>query len=218
MPDVELKTGGKNMQTVEEAIKDYKNFLKKIEDRPGIKELAAYLEKHNFLKAPASTKYHLCSEGGLILHSISVCRLALKLKKEMLKEVSDESIILCTLFHDAHKVTDGFSHSTYLKSASYTTNKPISNYNKPYDWNKEQMNFSGAQKSLLIISKFVDLTQDEMQAIAYHDGPYTPSWEDIKYDPYPLTLLIHFSDMWSSWVIEKGKETISYDKKFLNDL
>ena len=119
------------------AKKEYKELLEKIIERPGVKELSAYLEKHGYLKAPASTKYHLCCEGGLIMHSVSVCRLALSLKKELLPSVSDESVILCCLFHDAHKVTDGFSHPTYLKSANYNPDKPITNYNKPYDWNKE---------------------------------------------------------------------------------
>ncbi len=203
---------------LDEAIKEYKEFLEKIISRPGVKELNSYLEKHGLFKTPASTKYHLCVERGLVIHSVSVCKLALKLKTGLLPDVTDESIILCALFHDAHKVTDGFSHATYLKTKNYNPEKDISYYNKPYDWNKEQMSFSGAQKSLLLVSKFVDLTQDEMQAIAYHDGPYVPSWEDIKYDAYPLTLLIHFSDMWSTWVMEKNKSEVVYDKKFLEDI
>ena len=196
---------------------EYYDFLKKIDSRPGVKELAAYLEKHGLFNAPASTKYHLCVEGGLLEHSLSVCRLGLELKKKLLPSVSEESFILCALFHDAHKVTDGFSNPTYIKNGKYNPEKDISFYNKPYDWNKEQMSFSGAQKSLLLVSKFVGLAQDEMQAIAYHDGPFVPSWEDLKNDFYPLTLLLHFSDMWSTWVLERKKTDVYYDKKFLSD-
>ncbi|MBP7791653.1 MAG: phosphohydrolase [Candidatus Goldbacteria bacterium] len=191
---------------------EYNELLKKISGRKGVNELSAYLAKHGFLSAPASTKYHLSFEGGLLIHSLNVTKLALKLKEILLPDIPEESVILCGLFHDTHKVTDGFGNVTYLKNEGYDKDK------QPYLWNKEQMNFSGAQKSLLIVSRFVDLTQDEMQAIAYHDGPFVPSWEDIKGDPYPLTLLLHFSDMWSCWIIEKSKDKNSFTKKFIQDV
>jgi len=190
---------------------DYNEFLKIISERKGVGELSSYLKKHGYFTAPASTKYHLCFEGGLLIHSINVTKLALKLKNILLPDIQEESIILCGLFHDTHKVTDGFENITYIKNEGYDKDK------QPYLWNKEQMVFSGAQKSLLIVSKFVDLTQDEMQAIAYHDGPFVPSWEDIKGDPYPLTLLLHFADMWSCWITEKQKDKISFIKKFIQD-
>lgn len=197
---------------LEKHINEYNEFLKIISQRKGVIELSAYLEKHGFFKAPASTKYHLCYEGGLLIHSLNVTKLALKLKDILLPDMEKQSIILCGLFHDAHKVTDGFGNITYIKNEGNDKDK------QPYLWNKEQMNFSGAQKSLLIISKFIDLTQDEMQAIAYHDGPFVPSWEDIKNDPYPLTLLLHFSDMWSCWITEKSKDKNSFTKKFIQDM
>lgn len=197
---------------IEKYKNQYNELLNKLCERKGINELSAYLEKHGFFSAPASTKYHLCFEGGLLLHSINVTKLALKLKEILLPDASEQSIILCGLFHDVHKVTDGFGNATYLKNEGNDKDK------QPYLWNKQQMNFSGAQKSLLIISKFVDLTQDEMQAIAYHDGPFVPSWEDIKNDPYPLTLLLHFADMWSCWIVEKQKDKNTFIKKFMQDM
>lgn len=190
---------------------DYKAYMEKIGNRPGVKELAAYLEKHGLFKAPASTKYHLCIEGGLLIHSVNVVKLALELKEKLMPDKSEESIILCALFHDAHKVTDGFGHNTYDKNNSATQDK------QPYFWNTKQLGFGGGHKSALLISKFVDLTQDELQAIAYHDGPFVPAWDDIKSDPYPLTLLIHYADMWSTWVVEKVKNR-NYSGKFLEDL
>ncbi|HDQ26843.1 MAG TPA: phosphohydrolase [bacterium] len=197
---------------LEKTKNEYSELLQRISNRHGVKELAAYLEKHGFFTAPASTKYHLCIEGGLLIHSVSVAKLALKLKPVLLPDAPDETVILCGLFHDAHKVTDGFSNKTYLKNEGYGSER------QPYLWNKEQLNFSGAQKSLLIISKFIGLSRDEMQAIAYHDGPYVPSWEDIKNDPYPLTLLIHYADMWSCWILERNKARLMEGKKFMEDV
>lgn len=192
--------------------KEYYSLLEKISHRKGVKELNSYLEKHGLFSAPASTKYHLCIEGGLVIHSVNVAKLALDLKKILLPDLPEESVILCSLFHDCHKVTDGFANPTYIKNESYDAEK------QPYLWNKKQFSFSGAHKSLLLISRFIELTRDEMQAIAYHDGPYVEAWEDIAADPYPLTFLIHFADLWSTWVVEKEKEKIVFNKKFLEDI
>ena len=199
------------MADIEKAKSEYQELLSKISGRKGVKEMASYLEKHGLFKAPASTKYHLCVEGGLLIHQVGVAKLALKLKETLMPDKSEESIILCALFHDAHKVTDGFGNQTYDKNNTATSDK------QPYFWNTRQLGFGGGHKSALLISKFVDLTQDELQAIAYHDGPFVPSWDDIKSDPYPLTLLIHYADMWSTWVVEKTK-TRNFKSTFLEDL
>jgi len=199
------------IMTAEDAKKQYYELLDKIIKRDGVKELAAYLERHGFFKAPASTKFHLCSEGGLLIHSVGVAKTALKIKPVLLPSYPDESVILCCLFHDAHKVTDGFGQVTYNKNNGATKDQ------QPYFWNKNQMAFSGAHKSLLLINKFVDLTREEMQAIAYHDGPYVPSFEDIKGNVYPLTHLIHFADLWSTWVDERGLGAGFDAQKFLDD-
>ncbi len=189
---------------------DYAALMARINNRAGVKELAAYLEKHGFFTAPASTKYHLCIEGGLLIHSVNVAKLALELKEKLMPDKSEESIILCALFHDAHKVTDGFNHNTYDKNTTATSDK------QPYFWNTKQLGYGGGHKSALIVSKFVDLTQDELQAIAYHDGPFVPAWEDIKSDPYPLTLMLHYADMWSTFVVEKPRNR-NYTAKFVED-
>jgi hypothetical protein len=206
------KQKGESMPNNEESKKEYFSLLEKILARQGVKALSDYLIKNGFFTAPASTKYHLCVEGGLLAHTLHVANLALELKKTLAPDAPEDSVILCALFHDCHKATDGFSNPTYLKN-----DMPRDMQNQPYIWNKEQLSFSGAQKSLLIVSGFVSLRQDEMQAIAYHDGPFVPSWEDINGNVYPLTFLVHFADLWSSWVVEKGRSKLKFDKLFLQD-
>jgi len=41
-------------------------------NRDGIEELIAFLEKSDFFKAPASTRFHGAHEGGLMEHSMKV--------------------------------------------------------------------------------------------------------------------------------------------------
>ena len=107
----------------QDSIKKYREFLSQISSRKGVKELAAYLEKHGYLTAPASTKFHLCVESGLVMHSISVCETALKIKQALAPSYPDSAVILCSLFHDAHKATDGFENETYQKNSSYSKEK-----------------------------------------------------------------------------------------------
>ena len=46
-------------------------LLKKVK-REGINELIEFIEKTDFYKAPASTRFHGSYEGGLVEHSIQV--------------------------------------------------------------------------------------------------------------------------------------------------
>ena len=72
--------------------------------REGMDKLLAYIEKTDFFKAPASTRFHGNHEGGLLEHSLNVYHL---LKEKLLHKpysdivkASDETIILITLLHD----------------------------------------------------------------------------------------------------------------------
>ena len=57
---------------MKENIKEkYLDLLKTVK-REGINELINFLEKSDFFKAPASTRFHGCYEGGLAEHSIKV--------------------------------------------------------------------------------------------------------------------------------------------------
>ena len=41
-------------------------------NRPGIDKLMSYIQSSDFYTAPASTKFHLSCEGGLLQHSLNV--------------------------------------------------------------------------------------------------------------------------------------------------
>ena len=44
-------------------------------DREGMDELINFIEKSDFFKAPASTRFHGSYEGGLLEHSLNVYKL-----------------------------------------------------------------------------------------------------------------------------------------------
>jgi hypothetical protein len=69
-------------------------------------------------------------------------------------------------------------------------------------------------RSLMLVSKFISLSEDEAQAIAYHDGQYIEENKPIAHREEPLTLLLSYADNWAGEVIEKRglkhKEKIYY--------
>ena len=54
----------------EEFIKIYRENIK----REGSDKLLEWLSDSDFFTAPASTRYHLATEGGLCAHSVNVWR------------------------------------------------------------------------------------------------------------------------------------------------
>lgn len=55
----------------EKNISRFEAELAKIQ-RPGMDKLMEYIKKSDFYTAPASTKYHLSTPGGLLQHSLNV--------------------------------------------------------------------------------------------------------------------------------------------------
>ena len=102
------------MATREENIKRFENLLNSIPregKRENLDALMNYIRKHtDFYTAPASTKYHLSCEGGLLQHSLNVydCLVAKKqhspVWSKVLADVPNESLIISALLHDLCKV------------------------------------------------------------------------------------------------------------------
>ena len=69
------------------------------------------LKESNWLTAPASTRFHLAEEGGLMQHSVNVAKTLIKMRRELLPEISLESCVIAALFHDVGKV--GFPGTPY---------------------------------------------------------------------------------------------------------
>lgn len=65
----------------------------------------------SWLTSPASTRYHLNVEGGLLLHSVGVAETALKLRYLLAPDLSEESVVITALFHDVGKV--GYSRKPF---------------------------------------------------------------------------------------------------------
>ena len=48
----------------------------RLTNRDGVEQIITFLDDIGFFKAPASTRFHLNHEGGLVEHSLNVCDVA----------------------------------------------------------------------------------------------------------------------------------------------
>lgn len=157
----------------------------------------------SWLTAPASTKFHLCKESGLLEHSVNVAETMLKIKVAIAPDISDESCVIVALLHDLGK-------AGMPGNPQYLINEPTERQKQygypastPYRFNSELTYLSVPIRSIYLALKYIELTEEEVQAIVYHDGQYVEDNASVATHEEPLTLLLQYADNWSGFVIEK---------------
>jgi hypothetical protein len=181
-------------------------FSRLLSRRDQILQFKSFLEKETtWLTSPASTRYHLCVEHGLLIHSVGVTYNALKIKDLMAPDITDESVIVAALFHDVGKL--GHPGKPY-----YLPNDnrwEIEKRGMAYKVNPEVVAMNLAVRSLHLVSKFIPLTEEEAQAIVAHDGLYPVNGGVVNLEYYQrecrLTMILHFADFWTAAVEEEGR-------------
>ena len=165
-----------------------------------------YIEREtSWLTSPASTRFHLNVERGLLLHSVGVTYNALGTRDLLAPDIPGESIVIAALFHDLGKV--GYPGKPY-----YLRNDvqwEITKRNMTYKVNPEATTMNLAVRSLYLISNRVALSEDEAQAIVAHDGIYPVSGGVNNLDYHRkecrLQMIVHFADKWTAAVDEEGR-------------
>ena len=151
-----------------------------------------------YLTAPASGRFHLCREEGLLEHSVNVCEAMLRLRDALAPEISVESCVVTALLHDLGKAGMP-GRPMYVPN----TSKQKSGYNPPYFTTDKLTYLSVPVRSLYLIGPRFPLTEEEAQAIIYHDGQYVDDNKSVATKECPLLLLLHYADNWSCFVTEK---------------
>lgn len=181
-------------------------------NRPGMPDLINHMEEIGFFEAPCSGGNHLAKEGGLAEHSWNVYGMLKALYEDVCGndcEIPDYSIIITSLLHDLGKCGD-YGKPNYVenwvKDGRPTKAEPEQKYkiseSKPYVTNPDLLYIPHEVRSVKIASRFIYLTEYEEQAILYHNGLYGDFRYAIQGKETPLYLLLHFSDMWASRVLE----------------
>ena len=153
-------------------------------------EIMIYLKNNGFFTAPASTKYHGNYEGGLFDHSLQTMDELVALSmRNRLAWVRAESPYIVGMFHDICKMD------------SYKVDPE-----NPFGWiHKDDLLIKGhGDKSVMILSTLMQLTEEEVLCIRYHMGAFTDKEEWDYYTraihKYPNVLWAHQADMLASHV------------------
>lgn len=192
--------------------------------REGIENLLGFIRKSDFYKAPASTRFHLSEEGGLLKHSLHVyeclnAKLSAPIWKDVLKNVSKETVLIVSLLHDLCKTyyytTDYKNQKTYDETKVNSANPREIKHDAKGDYIWETVPcftvdnkypLGHGSKSVVFILQYMKLSMEEITAITYHMGAYCDSaqWTELgrAYDKYPLALALHQADMEATHILE----------------
>lgn len=169
--------------------------LLKSTKREGIDEIINFLEKTDFFKAPASTRFHGNYEGGLLEHSMKVYEiLKHKVKNSVIDiNVGDDTLIIVALLHDICK-------ANYYKVDFRNAKNERGEWEKvPYYTVDDTIPYGHGEKSVMMITEYMKLTSEEKYCIRWHMGFTEPkelySTISLAYKKYPLALLMHEADL-----------------------
>lgn len=184
-------------------------------NRTGTDKLIEFLRKSDFYTAPASTKYHLSCEGGLLQHSLNVYdALISKVKNNPTwqQDFNPTSLIITALLHDLCKTY--FYVSEVKNRKVYKENGSKMDSNGRYDWEsymgytiEDQFPYGHGEKSVMMIEQFIRLSPEERYAIRWHMGFSEPkeNWNSLgkTYEKYPLALALSEADLEATYLMEK---------------
>ena len=186
--------------------------------RPGKDDLLNYMSNNGYFTAPASSAQskHGALKGGLLIHSLNVADIMLSLRDILAPKISCESCIIVGLTHDIGKIAY-YGKDLYVPNIIQSKKKDegmVQSSAKPFENNKDRLEISHEYISLHIVSKFIPLLEEEVQAILFHNGQYVPNGRDIKNREHPLTLLLHWADYWEAFVVSKDIIPVSSEVMF----
>lgn len=178
--------------------------------RPGADKLLAWIESSDFFTAPASTRFHLSSPGGLLEHSLHVFeRMKAICANEAtitpgFNEPSMETIAVCGLLHDICKA------NFYAVEMRNRKNDQGRWEQYPFYVVDDKLPYGHGEKSVYIISGFMRLSREEAMAIRWHTGFSDNDFQGGGYsvgnafDKFPLAALLHIADLQATYLDETG--------------
>lgn len=201
------------MPTIKENKEEFIRLLQST-NREGVDDTIAELESLGFFEAPASSTQHLNTEGGLLQHSLNVCKCALMLREQMAlcdesiaKEVPEDRVIIASLLHDVCK-SDIYVRSSVKRKTTIGTWESTEGYKITYN------NFPmghGEKSVIMLMGMGLAMYDDEMLAIRWHMGAWDlpmHSYESVKNIDtarklYPLCVIVQCADSLAAGVLER---------------
>ncbi|MEA4831585.1 hypothetical protein SDC9_109054 [bioreactor metagenome] len=167
------------------------------------KDFTNWLIGNGFFTAPASTKYHGNYEGGLFDHSLEVMECLIEMTAKLGVEwMRKESPFIVGMFHDLCK-TDEYIKVVDVKGTVIMGMDEVKGEEAHYEHNPDVVLKGHGDKSIMLLSQFMTLTEEEILCIRYHMGAYNgDDWDgyDRAIRKYPNVLFTHTADMYASKV------------------
>ena len=179
-------------------------FLKLLNstNRENMDKLLEFIEKTDFYKAPASTKFHGSFEGGLLEHSLKVYEILKdKVEKAIIPiETPVESLIIIALLHDICK-------ANFYKVDYRNAKNQFGEWEKvPYYTVEDTIPYGHGEKSVMMLTEYIKLTVEEKYAIRWHMGFTEPkelyTTLGAAFKKYPVALLMHEADLEATYFFD----------------
>lgn len=193
--------------------KRFKELLTKT-GRKGMDEVLSNLEKLGFFEAPASTRFHLNREGGLLEHSLNVYDSAVALRTKVIRvrpelehQLPLDSVAIASLLHDACKADIYVPAIVSQKNAAGDLEK-VTGYQVDYSG----MPLGHGEKSVIMLLKCgLEMTDDEIMAIRWHMTAWDLAFQSpeqkeslrVAREKTPLCSLVQCADSISTGLLER---------------
>jgi len=165
--------------------------------RDGIIDLLKYLESTDFFTAPSSTKYHDTEPGGLLNHSMKTYYYLNRLTDLFTGIYPEDTVKIVGLLHDICKANFYKRDFRNVKVEGIWTPQP-------YISIEDQLPLGHGEKSVILLQRFIKLTDDEIMAIRWHMMAFDDLHCTYAGNPlaitaastkYPLIVLMHIADL-----------------------
>ena len=180
--------------------------------RRGVENVLAELDKWGFYAAPASTRFHGSSPGGMLEHSLTVYDEAvavreaqLKLKPDVAASLPLDSIAIVALLHDVCKAEVYRSEEKRRKNAAGQW-ESYAGYGVDYS----RFPLGHGEKSVIQLLRWgLDMTDDEIMAIRWHMSGYDLAFQSpesranygVAADKCPLLAVLRAADGLASHIM-----------------
>ena len=175
--------------------------------RDGADRLLEFIRKSDFYTAPASTRFHLSEEGGLLQHSLNVYK--------CLMNKASNPTWTSVVTPDKYATVACVALKSYDPDvvASFNGNGVKHDAKGDYVWTmtesytyNNRFPLGHGAKSVFFIQQFIKLSMEEIACIYWHMGAYCDSsqWNELgdAYEKYPLALALHEADMEATHLLE----------------
>jgi hypothetical protein len=185
--------------------KRFEALVSKVTEREkDFKSVLDFIGKRtSYFVAPASPKYHLNCEEGLLEHSINVAENMIRIKQVLAPEITDESCVIVGLMHDLGKA--GWPGKPYYKIKEPTSAQKKYGFSAypPYEYNEDCKPYMAVpDRSLAILAGKIYLSPEEWQAIRIHDGQYVQDNKSYATNECKLALIAQYADTWAGFIME----------------